>query len=184
VRKAIEIRADCPGAYGILARAYFESDRWPEAAALVDAAIQANGDDYNMYIPFVNVLEALGQREAAIQLRKREIQVLEKQLEVVPEDVRARILLAADYASFGMQAEAVRELQKALALRPYDSNVLYNAACTYGVLMMKEEAVSMLERAKAAGYSNFDWVARDPDLNCLHGMPEFEVLIKDVPGKA
>jgi non-specific serine/threonine protein kinase len=181
VRKAIETRADCPCSYGILARAYFESDRWPEAAALLDAALQANADDYNMYIPFVNVLEALGQKEAAIQLRKKEIRVLEKQLEVVPEDVRARILLAADYASFGMQNEAVRELQKALALRPYDSNVLYNAACTYGVLLMKEEAISMLQRAKAAGYSNFDWVARDPDLACLRGEPEFEKLIAPSP---
>jgi len=101
----------------------------------------------------------------------------------VPEDVRARILLAADYASYGMQSEAVRELQKAVALRPFDSNVLYNAACTYGVMQMKEDALSMLQRAKAAGYANFDWVARDPDLNCLHGVPEFEELIKDLPGK-
>jgi len=178
VKRALEIRPDCPGSYNILARSYFESDRWQEAAALVDAALQANGDDYNMFVPFVNVLEALGKKQDVERLRKQEIKVLEKQLEAVPEDVRARILLAADYASYGMQSESVRELQKAVALRPYDSNVLYNAACTYGVMQMKEEAISMLQRAKGAGYANFDWVSRDPDLACLRGNPEFEALIK------
>ena len=184
VKHALQIRADCPGAYNILARSYFESDRWQEAAALVDDALRANGDDYNMFVPFVNVLEALGRKTDVERLRKQEIKVLEQQLEAVPEDVRARILLAADYASYGMQSESVRELQKAVALRPYDSNVLYNAACTYGVLQMKDEAISMLQRAKGAGYANFDWVSRDPDLACLHGLPEFQALIKDVPGKA
>ena len=184
VKRAIQIRADCPGSYNILARSYFESDRWQEAASLVDAALQANGDDYNMFVPFVNVLEALGRKAEVEQLRKLEIKVLEQQLEVVPEDVRARILLAADYASYGMHSESVRELQKAVALRPYDSNVLYNAACTYGVLQMKDEAISMLQRAKGAGYANFDWVSRDPDLAGLHGIPEFDALIKDVQGKA
>lgn len=184
VKHALQIRADCPGAYNILARSYFESDRWQEAAALVDDALRANGDDYNMFVPFVNVLEALGRKADVERLRKQEIKVLEQQLEAVPEDVRARILLAADYASYGMQSESVRELQKAVALRPYDSNVLYNAACTYAVLVMKDEAISMLQRAKGAGYANFDWVSRDPDLACLHGLAEFQALIKDVPGKA
>jgi len=176
VHRALKLKPDCPGSYNILARAYFESDRWAEAAALVDKAIEANGDDYNMYIPFVNVLEALGQKEASNRLRDREIHVLEKQLETVPEDVRARILLAADYATVGREADAVRELQKAVALRPFDSNILYNAACTYGVMGKKPEALDMLKRAKEAGQSNFEWARRDPDLACLHGDPEFEQL--------
>ena len=94
----------------------------------------------------------------------------------MPEDVRARILLAADYAATGRDDEAVRELQKAVDLRPHDSNILYNAACTYGVMKRKPEAIEMLRRAKAAGYVNTDWIRRDPDLACLHGEPEFEKL--------
>ncbi len=178
VRLAIERKPDCDGAYNILGRALFNSDRWEEAAALTDRAIEANGNDYNVYIPFVNSLEAIGQKDRARVLRQREVLALEQQLQQVPEDVRARILLAADYASLGREVEAVSELQKALALRPKDSNILYNAACTYGVMGNKTEAMNLLKKAEACGYLSFEWAARDPDLACLHDDPEFKQLIE------
>jgi Flp pilus assembly protein TadD len=95
---------------------------------------------------------------------------------MVPEDVRARILLAVAYAQVARRTEAVRELEKAVTMRFNDPNVLYNAACTYGIMGMRKEALDMLKRAKSAGYANLDWVRRDPDLNCLHGDAEFEQL--------
>ena len=75
-----------------------------------------------------------------------EMLILERQLELVPEDVRARSLLAADYANLGRVEDAVRQLQMAAALRPNDANILYNVACTYGV-STKDEALDMLRRA-------------------------------------
>jgi tetratricopeptide (TPR) repeat protein len=178
VRRAIEMKKDCDGAYNILARSLFESDRWAEALETVDHAIAVNGDDYNVYIPYTNILEGLGRTEDAARLRQREIAVLEQQLRDVPEDVRARILLAADYAAAGRHDEATRELQRAVELRPHDSNILYNAACTYGVMKRKPEAIDLLKRAKAAGYQNLEWTRRDPDLASLHGEPEFEKLFR------
>jgi tetratricopeptide (TPR) repeat protein len=178
VRRAIEMKRDCDGAYNILARSLFESDRWAEALESIGQALAVNGDDYNVYIPFTNMYEGLGRSDDAAKLREREIVVLEQQLKDVPEDVRARILLAADYAAVRRDEDAVRELQKAVDLRPQDSNILYNAACTYGVLKRKGEAIEMLRRAKAAGYANPDWIRRDPDLACLHGEPDFEKLLE------
>ena len=178
-RQAIERKADCPGSYNVLARSYFASDRWQEVAGLVQRAVEANGDDYNMYIPLHNSLEKLGQVEAARDMRQRMTRVLEQQLELVPEDVRARILLASNHAAFGNESAAVRELQIAVALRPNDSNILYNAACTYGLFQKKQEALEMLRKAIAAGYHNRDWIARDPDLTCLQGDPEFQRLLEE-----
>jgi len=178
VRRAIELKKDCDGAYNILARSLFECDRWAEALETIGQALAVNGDDYNVYVPYTNMYEGLGRAEDAAKLREREIVVLEQQLREVPEDVRARILLAADYAATGRQDEAGRELQRAVDLRPHDSNILYNAACTYGVMKKKPEAIGMLRRAKAAGYVNTDWIRRDPDLACLHGEPEFEKLFE------
>ena len=178
VRRAIEMKRDCDGAYNILARSLFESDRWAEALESIGQALAVNGDDYNVYIPFTNIYEGLGRSEDAAKLREREILVLEQQLKDVPEDVRARILLAADYAAVRRDADSVRELQKAVDLRPQDSNILYNAACAYGVLKRKGEAIEMLRRAKAAGYANPDWIRRDPDLASLHGEPDFEKLFE------
>ena len=119
--------------------------------------------------------------EGARRLRKQLVRVLEQQLELVPEDVRARILLAANYAFFGRQEEAGRELQTAVTLRPNDANILYNAACTYGIMEKKAEALALLGRARAAGFLNVDWAARDPDLACLRDDPEFQSLIQPGP---
>jgi len=126
----------------------------------------------------------VGQLEKARSLRQQQRGALERHLEWVPDDVRARILLANSYAFLGNETEAVRELQRAVALRPNDANILYNAACTYGILQKKEEALALLRRAKENGWSNIKWAARDPDLACLHGDPEFQQLIKQDQPKA
>ena len=177
-RKAIERKPDCEGAYTILGKGLFASDRWQEAAALVDRALEANGEDYNVYIPFGNVLRALGDETGALRLNNRLIAVLEHQLEMVPEDVRARILLAAMYAKANRGEAAVRELERAVAMRPNDSNTLYNAACTYGVLQMKPETLAMFRRSVEAGFGDLDLAARDSDLACIHGDPEFQKIIE------
>jgi serine/threonine protein kinase/Flp pilus assembly protein TadD len=174
--QAIARKPDCEGAYNVLGRAYFASGRFQEAADLIERAIEANGDDYNVYIPYTNALDRIGKNDKARRFREMEVLILERQLETVPEDVRARILLAADYANLGRTEDSIRHLEMALALRPNDSNVLYNAACAYGVLGRKPEALATIRRAREAGYSNTDWPRQDPDLASIHDDPEFKAL--------
>jgi non-specific serine/threonine protein kinase len=175
-KRAIALKPDCEGVYNVLARAYFASGRFREAAELTEKAIEANGDDYNVFIPIVNSLERLGRTSELRRYREMEMRALERQLELVPEDVRARSLLAADYANMDRSEDAIRHLEMTVALRPNDSNVLYNAACTYAVLGKKAEALDRLRRALTFGYANADWPRQDPDLNCLHDDPEFVKL--------
>jgi serine/threonine protein kinase/Flp pilus assembly protein TadD len=177
-QRAIERKPDCDGAWDILGRAYFASGHFEEAAALTERAIEANGDDYNTYIAYGRCLERLGRKREAENVQQRFIKALRQQLDLVPEDVRARILLATQLACFKEDAdEAMRHLQTAVALHPKDSRVLYNAACTYGVLGKKAEALETLKRSFAAGYSNPAWAANDTDLDCLHDAPEFQKLV-------
>jgi serine/threonine protein kinase/Flp pilus assembly protein TadD len=177
--RAIERKPDCEGAWNILGRAYFASGRFEEANALSQRALEAGGDDYNTYIPYSLAAERLGKIQEAHQIRERLIKVLRQQLELVPEDVRARILLASTlaYLSHDDPDESIRHLQTAVALRPGDPNTLYNAACTYGVLGRKAEALDTVKKAFAAGYGNKHWAAHDADLLCLHGEPEFQQLV-------
>ncbi|HEX4007085.1 MAG TPA: protein kinase [Acidobacteriaceae bacterium] len=178
VEQAIERKTDCDGAWSILGRAYFASGRYEDAAAVIPKALEGNGDDYNVYSPFINSLERLGKKREAGQLQERMAIVLREQLQREPEDVRARVLLACYLAaqSDGTD-EAIRHLQTAVALRPKDTNTLYNAACTYGVLGRKTEALETVKKALGAGYGNLDWMAKDPDLDCLHDEPEFRKLV-------
>jgi len=183
-QRAIERKPDCEGSWNMLGRAYFASGRHEEAAALTERAIEANGDDYNTYVPYMLALERLGRKKEAEHARERMIKVLRQQLELVPEDVRARILLACNLAYFGEAEESVRHLQTAVALRPNDGNTLYNAACTYGVLGKKAEALEALKKAVAAGYANLNWIAKDSDLDCLHHDPDFQKLVGLSPDSA
>jgi serine/threonine protein kinase/Tfp pilus assembly protein PilF len=176
-QRAIERKRDCDGSWNILGRALLSSGKYEEGARFAEQALEANGDDYNTYIPYGLCMERLGRKKEAGHLRQRMNVVLRQQLETVPEDVRARILLATNLASFGEAEESIRHLQTAVALRPNDGNTLYNAACTYGVLARKAEALETLKKAFAAGYGNLNWAARDSDLDCLHDNPEFLKLV-------
>ena len=176
-QRAIERKSDCEGSWNILGRAYFASGKHEQAAALVQQAIDASGDDYNTYLPYINALERLGRKKETEHYREQTSAVLRQQLERVPEDVRARVLLATFLAYAGQNDEAIRHLQTAVALRPGDANILYNSACAYGVMKRKAEALEALKKAVAAGYSNLAWVVNDPDLDCLHDEPEFRQMV-------
>ncbi len=178
-RKALEQKPNCEDAYNILGRALLNSDRLDEAAAIADRALEVSGDDYNVYIPYRQVYERLGRKNSAAALRLKLAKTLERQIEIVPEDARARILLAGTYVEDGRTEEAAEQLRRAIELRADDANIQYNAACVYGLLADKPKALATLRKATELGYSNWDWISRDTDLTCLHGEPEFETMIQE-----
>jgi tetratricopeptide (TPR) repeat protein len=174
--QAIGRKRDCEGAYYLLGRAMFSAGRFQEAANLAEEAIAASGEDYNVYGPIMNALKAMGKTDAYRNLVQRRIVALEKHLKPVPEDARARVLLALDYVAIGRSEDAMREADLAGALRPNEATVLYNLACLYCALNKKPEALETLRKAWQTGFRESDWARRDPDLALLHGDPEFEKL--------
>ena len=177
-RRAVEQQPVFEGAHDVLGRAYFSAGRYEEAAALADNALEIVSNDYNALVPLINSLEKVGRMADAERLRRRELEVLENQLQRFPDDVRARVLLASDRASAGDTDAALMHVKIAMAMRPNDANVLYNAACTYGLMGMKIDALDTFRRAVNAGYSNLDWCLRDPDLQILYEEPEFQALVR------
>jgi serine/threonine protein kinase/Tfp pilus assembly protein PilF len=175
-RQAISRKKDCEGAYYLLLRALFSAGQFIEVVAISEQALEACGDDYNVYVPISNALGALGKTDAARNLCLRSIEAMERHLKPVPEDARARMLLANDYSIIGRKDDAVREIMLAMALRPNDATILYNAACVYCQLNMKAEGMNALRRAWEAGFRESEWARRDPDLAPLHDDPEFNRL--------
>jgi tetratricopeptide (TPR) repeat protein len=165
--------------YYLLGRALFASGRYEEIASVADEAMKAGGQDYNVYIPIENALGALGRDEALRNVRERMDLALENHLKSVPEDARARVLLAADYAETGRPEDAIREVKLAITLRPNEATVLYNAACVFCGLKDRGEALDSLRKAWNAGFRDSVWARRDPDLAIVHADPEFERLFPD-----
>ena len=147
VKKAIERKRDCEGAYYLLCRALFAAGRYQEILDVAEVAIEASGEDYNVYVPIVNCLGAMGKEEAKRNMTLRRIAAFENHLKQVPEDARARVLLGGDYAFLGRSDDALRELNLAVTLRANEASILYNAACLYCSLEKKLDALDVLRKA-------------------------------------
>ena len=182
VRAIVEKRPDCEGAAYILGRSLFAAGEYQELVRISDAAISSAGDDYNVYVPILNALGALGKADALRNLTMQAAEVIEKHLRDVPEDARARTLLAGSYAELGRTDDANREANLAAALRPNEATVLYNLACVFCKLGRIEDSIASLKRAWEGGFKDPAWARRDPDLTSLHGHPEFERLYPETPG--
>ncbi|HKE06840.1 MAG TPA: protein kinase [Candidatus Acidoferrum sp.] len=176
VQKAIERKRDCEGAYYLLCRALFSAGRCQEVVDVMETALEVSGEDYNVYVPIINSLGALGKKEGHRNLLIRRIAALENHLKQVPEDARARVLMATDYAELNRVDDAIRELNMAITLRANEASILYNAACTYAILKRKREALETIKKAWEAGFKDSVWARRDPDLALLHDDPEFQRL--------
>jgi len=181
VKKAIERKKDCEGAYYLLCRALFAAGHYQEVVEVAEAAVEASGEDYNVYVPILNALGALGKEEARRNWLQRQIAAFENHLKQVPEDARARVLLGAGYAELGRADDALRELNLAMTLRANEASILYNAACLYCALGRKQEAIETLRKAWEAGFKDSSWARRDPDLAILHDDPEFDRLYPEKP---
>jgi len=173
---AIKQKPDCEGVYYMMGRALFALGRYQEIAEMADEAVAASGTDYNIYVPILNALAAMGKKEAVLNLITRRVEALEQHLAEVPDDARARMQLAIAFASLNRPEEAVREANVAMMLRPHDATTLYNSACAFCMLNRKADALEALKKAWAAGFKDAVWARRDPDLAILHDDPEFQRL--------
>jgi len=180
-QKAIERKRDCEGAYYLLCRALFSAGRYQEVADIFETALEASGEDYNVYVPVMNALGALGKEEIRRNVLLRCVAALENHLKQVPEDARARILIGGHYAELNRFEDAMRETDLAMTLRANEASILYNAACNYCLLKTKAQAMEALRKAWEAGFKDSIWARRDPDLTLLRDDPEFDRLYPAAP---
>ncbi len=176
IKLALTRNPDLDGGYYLLGRSLFAAGRYQDIVDVMEDALAHAGENYNTTVPIHNALGALGKKDALMNFLHREIVVFETHLKKVPEDARARVLLAGDYAALGRFEDATREANMATVLRPDDSMILYNTACVFCAMNNGIDAMISLKKAWESGYKDSTWTRQDPDLAMLHGVPEFERL--------
>jgi adenylate cyclase len=77
------------------------------------------------------------------------LRIIEKHLELHPDDARALYLGAAGLFQVGQRERALEWARRALSVDPDDPMVLYNVACSYALLGLHEDAISCPERVMA-----------------------------------
>ena len=178
MRAVLAKHPDLDGGYYLLGSALFESGQYQELLDIMETALAHAGENYNTTIPIANALGALGKSEALSNFNHRVIAIMSGHLKKVPEDARARVLLANGYAHQARYEDAKREADMAVALRPDDTMILYNIACVFCLMNNPKDALTALRKACDVGYSATAWARQDPDLAILHGDPEFESLFQ------
>lgn len=78
----------------------------------------------------------------------------------------------------GEHARALEMDRRLVELRPHDCIAQYNLACSLALQHQVREAVDSLQRALELGYSDFDHLENDRDLDVLRGDAGFRRLVR------
>jgi tetratricopeptide (TPR) repeat protein len=177
-QKAIELDQNNYIGYWVLGRIYRTTDRDREALELFKKVVTLNPDFITGYLDLRMVYERLGDEEKNAETLQTALQVFPRHLSKHPDDARGHMLFATDLVQVGRTDEGKAEAARALELSPSDPLMLYNATCFYARLGEKKLALDSFKNAVAAGYANYDWAQRDPDLNTLRDEPEYLELMR------
>jgi TolB-like protein/Flp pilus assembly protein TadD len=167
-------------AHYLYARACVQEGKMAEAVQHYEDAARVRPEDYQALMLMQTPLDALGRHADAKTALRRGFHVVEKHLELNPDDTRALTLGAAALASLGQPERAVEWANRALAMDPTDSGVLYNVACTYALGGLKDQALETLERAIENGFGHREWLDHDETLSAVRGDPRFQALRKRI----
>jgi len=161
-------------------RARSQQGKHAEAVRSFGEATRVRPDDYQAYFFLAQAHHGLGQTVQADEAYRRSLELIERHLEMNPDDARALSLGALASAQGGKRGQALEWAKRAVAIDPEDSGMLYNSACIFAVQGEREQALDALEKAVDLGFGLRDWLANDPDLASLHGDPRFEALLNKV----
>ncbi len=177
LNKAIELKPGLFEAYYYFARTRFHQGDMDAAADWFAKAAEVNPDDYQSRLLRVQILRGQGRIDEARAEAREAVEVVKRQLEWHPDDVRALHLGAGSLILLGDEERADRWLQRALEVDPGDAIVLYNVACNYAIMGRLDGALDYLEQAVDNGTVSQDWMRNDSDLESLHGHPRYEALL-------
>lgn len=89
-------------------------------------------------------------------------------------------ILGGLYTRQGRIADGLKMDRKLVKLQPANATAHYNLACSLALSKRKSAALSELRHAVQLGYSDFDWMQQDPDLEALKNHPEFQALLQQL----
>ena len=89
-------------------------------------------------------------------------------------------LLGGLYTKTGRIADGLKMDRKLVKLQPDNATARYNLACSLALLKRKADAIRTLGQAIQLGYTDYDWMAQDPDLESLKNAREFKALLSQL----
>ncbi len=115
------------------------------------------------------------------KLNRKEVRDLETRIGFLeglvrraPDYVDALQILGDHYSQRGLFEQSLEVDKQLSRLEPRNPLVYYNLACSYSLNRDFDLACECLEKALGLGYSDFKWLAKDPDLRQLRKHPSYK----------
>ncbi|UCD23034.1 MAG: protein kinase [Gemmatimonadota bacterium] len=174
---AIRINPKLFEAYYFYARTCFRQGKLEQAVRLFRKATEVR-EDYQARLLGALAVAGLGDDESARTAYVKALEVIERQLELNPDDTRALSLGSGCLARLGEREKSIQWAGRAVAIDPTDAVILYAVACVYAIVGLRDEAIAYLDGAVRAGFGNFGWIENDPDLDSIRDDPRYMAILK------
>jgi len=165
-------------AWYFYARHAFAGGDLPKAISLYEEAMRVRPEDYHAPLLVANIYDEVGRREDAKAARQRGVALVEKHVDLHPDDARALYMGANGLVGLGEKEKGLEWARRARRIDPDDPMLLYNLGCIHSLAGDLEEAVDCLERAASGGLLQKGWYEHDGDLDPLRGHPRFRALLE------
>ena len=176
--KAIRLDPGLFEAWYFYARQAFAAGDMPKARALFEEAMRVRPEDYNAPLLIAQVYQELGRPEDARAARERGVALVEKHVDIHPDDARALYMGANGLVALGQKKKGLAWARRARHIDPEDPMLLYNLGCIHALAGDLEESMDCLERAAAGGLLQKGWYEHDGDLEPVRGHPRFKALLE------
>jgi TolB-like protein/Flp pilus assembly protein TadD len=179
-RAAISLNPKLYEAHYFFGRALQQQGKAAEAVRSFEEACRLRPDDYQASAFLAQAYDSLGVAAQSDAIHRRALQLVERHIELNPEDSRAlnvgaTLLVNVHGAAGGAKAREWNT--RALAADPEDSGMLYNVACVYARLGEEDEAIECLDRAVRTGFGLREWLENDPDFASVRDDPRFQAIL-------
>jgi TolB-like protein/Tfp pilus assembly protein PilF len=183
VEKVVALNPDRPQEIEWAAWSAIAAGHPEEAVEMVEKLVERHPDRYRPTSFLVTCYELLGRPEDAARARQLQLERFTEFLQRHPNHAHARSLLAVALAQEGQKEAAIAQAERAFAQSPHTGPVHYNLACTLALCGERERAIAELMRffRGTDQSSRPSWPLRDPDLESLRDLPEFQAIFASSP---
>jgi len=174
IERILSLDPDHPEAVEWTAWSYMSMGQPEKALGMLERHAAAHPERFRLVSWLEQCYDMLGRPEEARRILQSGLERLIEYVRQHPDDVYARSLLATRLVRSGSIDAGTQQVERILEIAPHDGRIRYNAACTFARAGMTERAIEELKAGirEIPSYLS-DWPRRDPDLESLHGHPEF-----------
>jgi tetratricopeptide (TPR) repeat protein len=170
-RKALQIQPDFELAENNLKKALAIQQGLEAEISRLQELLQDIPDNVELNFQLGNLFFRKGDRHQAIQQYKKALRLNKK---FVPALNNLALVTAANQEYY----KALTIFLDVLNYRPDDAETHYNIACMYALLKQVDESIAWLKKAIDKGYTNWESIKKDADLDNIRNAKAYKELIE------